>query len=106
MGTEVESTRSEAPGQNEGPNQEASGEVNPERKRCPAKGGAKSALKRYAADFYAKLERALAEQRNEVFAPAAGAVEDGGRGRPTTPIFTPPATRNGPKKKGNPEAAD
>ena len=73
--------------------------MNPERKRRPAKGGAKSALKNYAVDFYAKLERALAEQRNEVFAPAAGAVEDGGGGRPAAPIFTPPATRNGARKK-------
>ena len=80
--------------------------TNPERKRCPAKGGAKSALKHYATDFYAKLERAPAGQRNEVFAPAASAVEDGSGGRPAAPIFTPPATRNGARKKGNPEAAD
>ena len=73
--------------------------TNPERKRCPAKGGAKSALKHYATDFYAKPEKALAEQRNEVFAPAAGAVEDRGGGRPAAPIFTPPATRNGARKK-------
>ena len=46
-----------------------------------------------------KPERAPAEQRNEVFAPAARAVEDGGGGRPAAPIFTPPATRNGARKK-------
>ena len=73
--------------------------ANRERKRCPAKGGTKSALKHYVTDFYAKLERDLAEQRNEVFAPVAGAVEDGGGGRPIAPIFTPPATRNGAKKR-------
>ena len=32
--------------------------ANPERKRCPAKSGAKSALKHYATDFYAKPEKA------------------------------------------------
>ena len=73
--------------------------ANPERKRCPAKGGAKSALKHYATDFNAKLEKAPAEQRDEVFTPAGGAVEGGGSGKPAAPIFTPQATRNGARKK-------
>ena len=33
--------------------------ANPERKRCPAKGGAKSALKHYTTDFYAKQREPL-----------------------------------------------
>ena len=35
--------------------------VNPERKRCRAKGGAKSALKHYESNFYAKPKKAPAE---------------------------------------------
>ena len=56
--------------------------ANSERNRCPVKGGAKSALKHYATEFYAKPERAPAKQRNEFFAPAPGVVEDGGGGKP------------------------
>ena len=67
--------------------------------RCPAKGGAKSALKHYATDFYAKPEKAPAEQRNETSAPAGGIVGGGGSGRPAAPIFTPQATQNGARKK-------
>ena len=104
MGIEAESTHSKAPSQNEGPTKKTatkpSGDTaNPERKRCPVKGGAISALKHYATHFYAKPERATAKQRNEVFAPAAGAMEDGGGGRLAAPIFTPPATRNGAIKR-------
>ena len=73
--------------------------ANLERKRCPAKGGVKSALEHYVTDFYAKPEKALAEQRDEVFAPAGGAVEGRGSGRPAAPIFTPPMNRNGARKK-------
>ena len=74
--------------------------ANPERKRCPAKGGAKSALKHYATNFYAKPEKALAERRDEVFAPSGVTVTGGGNGRPVAPIFTPTTTREAAKKKG------
>ena len=46
------------------PERQLGAAANPERRRCPAKGGAKSALKHYATDFYAKLEKAPAERRD------------------------------------------
>ena len=48
--------------------------ANREKKRCLAKGGAKSALKHYATDVYAKLDKYLAKQSDEFFTPAGGAV--------------------------------
>ena len=73
--------------------------ANPERKRCLAKGGAKSALKHYATEFYAKPEKAPAERRDKVFAPSGGAATGGGSDRPAAPIFMPPTTRDGVRKK-------
>ena len=74
------------------------GAKDPGRKQCPAKGVAKSALRHYAIDFYAKPERILANPRGGIFTHAGGTEEDVGSGRPAVPaepVFTPQATRHG-----------
>ena len=73
--------------------------ANAERKRSPANGGAKSVLKHYSSDFYAKTEKALAKRRDALFALSGGAAIGRGSGRLTAPIFAPPAAREGANKK-------
>ena len=75
------------------------------RKRCPAKGGAKSALRYYATDFYAKPEQALADHRGGVFALAGGRGGHGKWEAGSTHLHATGDPAWG-QKKGNREMAD